>query len=143
MDKSINKLQLELHVDDFEPIKDYYSKLGFGIVWERKPEESKGYLVMDFEGNTLCFWGGNEHIYNQPHFAQFPDNTPRGYGVEVVVMIDSIGDFYDSVKDFANVVEPLIEQPWGLWDFRAVDPAGYYLRFTTEHNILNQSNAVE
>jgi uncharacterized glyoxalase superfamily protein PhnB len=26
---------------------------------------------------------------------------------------------------------PLQDQPWGLRDFRVVDPEGYYLRFTT------------
>lgn len=143
MDKSANKLQLELHVDNFEPIKDYYSKLGFKIVWERKPEKFKGYLVMDLEGNTICFWGGNEYVYHQPHFSQFPNDIPRGYGVEVVIMVNDIGGYYDKVKGTANVVEPLVEQPWGLWDFRAVDPAGYYLRFTSEHNILDASNAIE
>lgn len=71
MYKSVNKLQLELHVDDFGPIKDYYSKLGFNIVWERKPEKSKGYLVMHLQGNTLCFSGGNQNVYHQPHFSQF------------------------------------------------------------------------
>ena len=38
MIKLENKLQLELHVEDFEPIKDYYKKLGFEIAWERPPE---------------------------------------------------------------------------------------------------------
>jgi predicted lactoylglutathione lyase len=55
MEKSMNKLQLELHVEDFESIKAYYSSLGFRIVWERKPEEFKGYLVIDLDGNTICF----------------------------------------------------------------------------------------
>lgn len=142
MNKSVNKLQLELHVEDFEPIKDYYTKLGFTIVWERKPEQFKGYLVIDMQGNSLCFWGGNNYVYEQPHFRQFPHATPRGYGVEVVVMVEDIESYYEKVKGFANVVEPLTKKPWGLWDFRAVDPAGYYLRFTTEHNILDESNAV-
>ena len=138
----MNKLQLELHVDDFEPIKDYYSKLGFNIIWERKPEGFKGYLVLDIQGNTLCFWGGNKSVYDQPHFSQFPDSTPRGYGVEAVIMINNIKDYYEKVSKIANVVEPLIKQPWGLWDFKAVDPAGYYLRFTSNHDIHDKSNAV-
>lgn len=143
MSESRNKLQLELHVEDFEPIKRYYTSLGFEVNWERQPEGFKGYLVMSFQGNTLCFWAGNEEVFNQPYFSKFPKDTPRGYGVEVVVMVDDIDGFYEQVKDIANVVEPLTEQPWGLRDFRTTDPAGYYLRFTTEHDVLDPSNAVE
>jgi hypothetical protein len=31
-----------------------------------------------------------------------------------------------------RVVEPIRTQPWGLRDFRIVDPDGYYLRVTTK-----------
>jgi uncharacterized glyoxalase superfamily protein PhnB len=58
-------------------------------------------------------------------------------------MVNDIASFYEQVKDKANVVEPLVKQPWGLQDFRATDPFGYYLRFTSKHNILDESNAVE
>jgi len=141
-DVSINKLQLELHVEDFAPIKEYYGNLGFEVVWQREPEAFKGYLVISMNGNILCFWGGNEQVFDQPYFKRFHQETPRGYGVEVVVMVNDIQAYYETVKDKANVVEPLVQQPWGLWDFRCVDPAGYYLRFTSEHNILDPANAV-
>ncbi len=58
-------------------------------------------------------------------------------------MVDDIEGFYERVKGYANVVEPLIEQPWGLKDFRCTDPFGYYLRFTSKYDILDKSNAVE
>jgi hypothetical protein len=139
-----NNLQLELHVPDFIPVKTYYGKLGFKIVWEREPEGAKGYLVIERDGTLLCFWGGNDSIYSeQPYFNRFPKDTIRGYGVELVIMVDDIEGFYDTVKDFANVVEPLTTQPWGLMDFRIADPFGYYLRFTIKHNILDKGNAVE
>lgn len=143
MSKSVNKLQLELHVEDFAPIKQYYCDLGFTVAWERAPEESKGYLVLDLNGNTICFWAGNTNVFDQRYFKQFPKSTPRGYGVEIVVMIENIQVFYEQHRAHANVVEPLALKPWGLWDFRAVDPAGYYLRFTSEHNIFDQANAVD
>jgi len=136
-----NKLQLELHVEDFTPIKEYYGKLGFKVAWERPPEGFKGYLVPNRQGTKIAFWGGNKEIYNQPHFKQFPKTTPRGYGVEIIIMVKDIKTFYHQVKDFANVKEPLTKQPWGLWDFRATDPAGYYLRFTSEHDVLSNEFA--
>lgn len=140
---SHNKLQLELHVDDFEPVKDYYGQLGFTVAWQHPPKDFDGYLVMEKEGNVVCFWAGNQAVYDQPHFKQFARDTPRGYGVEVVIMIKDIHAFYDQVKDIANVVEPLVKHPWGLWDFRTVDPAGYYLRFTSEHDVLSNEHAIK
>lgn len=138
-----NSILLELHVPDFEKVKEYYTKLGFEVVWERQPEEFKGYLVLKRENSILCFWAGNDYVYKQEYFKQFPQDTPRGYGMEIVVMVEDVERFYEEVKSFANVVEDLRTQPWGLKDFRTTDPFGYYLRFTEYHDILSESNAVK
>lgn len=138
-----NDLQLELHVPDFAPVKDYYTSLGFKIVWERPPEEDKGYLVIKRGNVILCFWSGTDAVYDQTYFKRFPKDTVRGYGVEIVIMVDDIDTFYEKVKSTANVIEPLVLRPWGIKDFRTADPFGYYLRFTSKHNILDDSNAVE
>jgi hypothetical protein len=138
-----NLLQLELHVTNFGAVKDYYGKLGFEVVWERAPEGFKGYMVLRRDGNILCFWGGSDVIYQQTYFKKFKKDTPSGKGVELVLMVDEIESFYEEVKNVANIVEPLVRQPWGLKDFRCVDPFGYYLRFTSKHNILDPSYAVE
>ena len=138
-----NNILLELHVPDFEKVKEYYEKLGFDIIWERKPEGFKGYLILKMENNILCFWAGNEHVYEQSYFKRFPKDTKRGYGVEIVIMVDDVEAYYSKVKGFANVVEELVLQPWGLKDFRVEDPFGYYLRITTYHNILDSINAVK
>jgi len=138
-----NNVLLELHVPDFKKTKDYYEKLGFEIVWEREPEGFKGYLILKMGNNILCFWAGNEHVYDQDYFKQWPKDTKRGYGVEIVIMVDDVESYYKKVKDFANVYEPLQLRPWGLKDFRVEDPFGYYLRITSLHDILDISNAVE
>jgi len=138
-----NNVLLELHVPDFEKVKEYYQKLGFEIIWERQPEGFKGYLILKMGDNILCFWAGNEHVYEQPFFSKFSTETQRGYGVEIVIMVENIEAYYKKVKDYANVVEELVTQPWGLKDFRTEDPFGYYLRFTSYHNILDDTNAVE
>lgn len=133
---------LELHVPDFKKVKEYYGKLGFEIIWERKPEGFKGYLILKMGDNILCFWAGNDYVYEQLYFKRFPQNTKRGYGVEIVIMVDDVEEYYSKVKGFANVVEEMVLQPWGLKDFRVEDPFGYYLRITTHHNILDDDNAV-
>lgn len=134
---------VELHVDDFKPILAYYKKLGFDTQWMRQPEGYKGYLVVRLGHNVLCFWPGNKEVYKQSYFSQFPKGTKRGYGVELKIMVDDVQAYYKKVKGVANVVSPLKKQPWGLWDFRCVDPAGYYLCVTEKHNILDPKYAVE
>lgn len=143
MEPTQNTVLLELHVPDFELTKKYYGKIGFTVAWERKPEGKKGYLVMQMEGNVLCFWCGNENVYKQEYFKQFPKDTKCGYGVEIVLIVSDLVAYYERVKAIANVVEELTMQPWGMKDFRAVDPFGYYLRFSPPHDILSDDNAVE
>ncbi len=138
-----NHLLLELHVPDFEKVKEFYRKLGFEVVWERKPEGFKGYLVIKRGNNILCFWGGNENILEHEYFSQFPNDSKRGYGVELVMMVEDVDSYYEEVKQFAKVVEELKLKPWGLRDFRIEDPFGFYLRITNHHNILDNRNAVK
>ncbi|HUC39076.1 MAG TPA: VOC family protein [Candidatus Acidoferrum sp.] len=137
-----NSLLLELHVPSFEPVKKYYKRLGFKIVWSRERDDAGDYLVLRRENTILCFWPGNESIYKQTYFSRFSKKTKRGYGVEIVIMVHDIDSLYKRAKRFAKVVEKLKGQPWGLKDFRVEDPFGYYIRFTEYHNILSKSNAV-
>lgn len=143
MKHALTSTHIELHVPDFEKVKEYYRKIGFKIVWERKPEEGKGYLVIQMGENILCFWPGNEYVYKQQYFQRFPKDIVRGYGVEIVIVVDDIETYYLRVKNFVNVVEELKTMPWGLKDFRAIDPFGYYLRFTEPDNILSEDNAID
>lgn len=140
---SLTSVLIELHVPDFDKTKEYYQKLGFIEAWQRQPEGFKGYMILQLEQNILCFWAGNEHVYDQDYFKQFPKNTPKGYGVEIVLMVEDIKRFYETVKEKIEIFEPLQFRPWGLEDFRVVDPFGFYLRFTSLHNILDPKNAVK
>ena len=102
MNKAKTDLLVELHVSDFQKVKDFYGKLGFEIVWERIPEDKKGYLVIKRNDAILCFWGGNEEIYNQEYFYQFSKDTKRGYGVELVIMVEDIETYYEKLKIFSR-----------------------------------------
>lgn len=144
MKKSSSYTIVELHVPDFEKVKEFYGKLGFEIVWERPAEADKGYLVMQMDGHILCFWPGTEEVYNQPYFKNFPRDSKRGYGVELGFFIDEdIEDFYEKVKKFAKIVDTLETQPWGIKDFRLEDPFGYYLKFSESYDTLDPKFAVK
>jgi uncharacterized glyoxalase superfamily protein PhnB len=138
-----NNLQLELHVPDFEMAKDFYGKLGFEVVWKRQKGDAGDYMVMNRKGTIINFWPGNKHVWEQPYFKDFPKDTKRGYGVEIVFNVENVTEYYEKVKQFAKIVEPLKKKPWGLYDFRLEDPFGFYLRIGEPHNILDPGNAVD
>ena len=136
---------LELHVSDFDKVKDFYGKLGFKKVWEYPAKGQSGYLVIKRKDSILCFFCGNEEVYNHPYFKKFPKTTVKGYGVEIAIYLSDvkdvkIDDYYQQViktigKDC--IVEPLKLKPWGSKDFRIIDPFGYYLCFREPSNILH------
>lgn len=142
MSDTNNKVQIELHVPDFDTVLDFYGRLGFKKVWHRSEDNNADYLVMEREGTILNFWPGNDNVYNQSYFKNFPKDTKRGYGVELVIPVDDVKEFHDEMKGFVNIVNPLVKRPWGLWDFRIEDPFGYYLRITERHDITSPDYAV-
>ena len=140
MDSSLTDIIVELHVPNFDTVKNFYAKLGFEVVWEKEPHLKKGYLVMKRGKSVLAFFCGNDHVYDHTYFKKFPRNTLRGYGVEIAIPTEDIENLFSAVKNLLpnSIVESLVLQSWGKKDFRIVDPFGYYLRFTEPINILSK-----
>lgn len=60
----------------------------------------------------------------------------RGVGVEIVLEISEINQFYSRMQQAGvSIHEPLKEQPWGATDFRILDPEGYYWRITSPRGL--------
>ena len=137
-----NQTLVELHTPDFDQVREFYTAMGFEVAWERAPEEKKGYLVLTMAGNVLCFWAGNEYVHEHSYFHRLPDTTPRGYGTEIVITIPDLAEFYDRFPHRSSIVSPLRTRAWGVADFRVVDPAGFYVRISERHNILDPRHAV-
>ncbi len=52
-------------------------------------------------------------------------------GTEIVLEVENLDAYYEAVQKTGYPIrEALIKRPWGLRDFRLVDPDGYYLRLT-------------
>jgi lactoylglutathione lyase len=51
-------------------------------------------------------------------------------GVEIVMEVPDLSAEYERVRSMWPLEEELTRRPWGLSDFRLLDPAGYYLRIT-------------
>ncbi|MGH7882378.1 MAG: VOC family protein [Candidatus Dormibacteraceae bacterium] len=133
---STNRSWVELHVPNFEVVKEFYGKLGFQVAWEDQRAGSDGYLVMQYDELAICFWPGNQNVHSQPYFRSFPPETRRGYGVEIIFTVRDLDALYRRAQELDSVVEELKMKPWGLRDFRLADPYGYYLRFNEPHDPL-------
>lgn len=135
-----NNLVIELHIPDFDVAKKFYSALGFKVILEHTPTaDNPGYLVMKMTnelGETIInFYGGNDLVYNQSYFKNFPRDTKRGYATSITIPIANIDEFYAQIvptlKD--HILQPITAKEDGdmKWrDFRMEDPFGFYLRFT-------------
>ena len=52
-------------------------------------------------------------------------------GVELVLEVDDVVAEHEHVRARWSLDAPLTLAPWGLWDFRLLDPSGYYWRITS------------
>lgn len=119
--------------------KKFYGDLGFKVVWERNSEDPNiCYLVMQKGESIFNFYSGSEEVYNHSYFKKFSKITPRGYGVEIIIPVDGIENFYKQValKYGKNIIKHL-GQIYSHSDFRMVDPFGFYLRFVERYDWVN------
>ena len=102
-------------------------------------DSNPGYLTMvrnEGAGSTMLnFYGGDDRVYNQAFFKQFPKDTKRGYAVSVTIPTGDIEAVYSMALAALgdNIVRELknLEDHGKRWkDFRMVDPFGFYIRFT-------------
>ncbi len=129
---------IELHVPSFEVVKKFYGDLGFERVWEKKPIERKGYMVMRRGGSILNFYCGNEHVYEQDYFKNFPRDSKRGYAVEVIIPVDNLKSLYEEVlKKYKEKITRPYNSKFEKPDFRMEDPFGFYLRFVERYDWVN------
>ncbi len=131
---------IELSVPNFDDVMNFYSKLEFEKVWEEEPRGMNGYLVIKRNDSVLCFFCGNENVYKHPFFTKFSKTSVRGYGVEISIPVENIDEYYSKVVKSLpqkSIFQKLKLQPWGVKDFRLVDPFGYFLRINEPTDFLN------
>lgn len=135
-----NNLIIELHIPDFDVAKEFYGILGFKVILEHPATAAEpGYLVMkrpDTLGDSMInFYGGNDKVYQQSYFKNFPTDTKRGYEIELTMTVSNVDEFFNKVspKIKDHIMQEVKDKKDGdlVWrDFRAEDPFGFYLRFT-------------
>jgi uncharacterized glyoxalase superfamily protein PhnB len=121
------KFRLELFVDDMNASIDFYRQvLGFEI-GKQQPDK---YTPMT-NGNMVLSLNLRANLPDD-HPVQARAGERLGRGVEFVLEVNDIETIYERVLSTNwSLSTELQHQPWGLTDFRVVDPDGYYWRITT------------
>lgn len=119
------RLRLELLVQSVPDSMDFYTRvLGFDTI-SYQPD------------NYSVFRKGGIQIALQDQ-AQLPDDHPLkphnrsvGLGIELVLEVEDIQADYARVQQSGwELSDTLAKRPWGLQDFRVLDPNGFYIRIT-------------
>ncbi|RPG30406.1 VOC family protein [Flagellimonas sp.] len=123
-------LRLELFTSDMQKSVDFYTGI-LGFQMEGKKINSAYQPVK--RDNVILGIGPIGKLGDDHHFKPHLKHMQKGYGVEIVLEVDDIRSVYEQVKASGYPIhDSLKTQPWGLTDFRLVDPDGYYLRVTSK-----------
>ena len=119
-------LRIEIFPDDLDRAVDFYVRvLGFSLVRDERNVEW-GYVALEL-GRVRVGAAWRSSV----------DPAPRRppVGVELVLETDDLDAARRRVVDEGWPVDDDVQaQPWGLRDFRVLDPSGYYWRLTEHPN---------
>ena len=57
--------------------------------------------------------------------------SQRNGGIwDAYIRMEGVNELYESIRDNVEIVGPLLQQPYGCWEFEVKDPNGYVLVFS-------------
>ncbi len=123
-----NKLIPELSVTDIGISKEFYIKLGFKVLYERKEDK---FAFLELEGNQIMI----EQINDNWNTGTL--EYPFGRGINISMSIDNINDFYNKlINNDIKMYKDLMINKYRVdnyeyedIEFLIQDPDGYLLRF--------------
>ena len=86
-----------------------------------------------WRGPVTIGLGTLETLPASHHLRRGGPDAALGLSVEICVYVKdgALVEFHGHVRKTAEThVGPLAQRPWGVRDFRVVDPDGYYIRIT-------------
>ena len=119
--------RLELFVADLAASIDFYRRvLGFAP----GEQQADGYTPLAI-GDVYLSLNRRANLPND-HPIQATVGERLGRGIELVLEVNDIEAMHKRVRSAKWPLSgDLQHQPWGLTDFRVLDPDGYYWRITT------------
>ena len=123
-------LRLELFVEDIAASKAFYTRI---LNFTAGETHGDGYTPLS-NGQVVLSLNRHAALPADHPVRRAPYERP-GRGIELVLEVAEIDALYAHVcAQEWPLATPLQQQPWGLRDFRLVDPDGYYLRLTSRRN---------
>ena len=116
-------LRFEIFTADLDAVVAFYTDvLGFTLVRDER-SAAVGYVAL--QRDTVRIGAA----YRPDPVDAAARRPPTG--IELVLEVDDLHAEHDRVGAAGwPLAEPLQDRPWGLTDFRVIDPAGHYLRIT-------------
>jgi lactoylglutathione lyase len=117
-------MRFEIFPADLDATADFYTRvLGFALVRDERDHEV-AYLSLERDDVRIG-------ALARPEIADSGQRRPPT-GAEIVLEVDDLETSRDRVRsEQCPIEEDITARPWGLDDFRLLDPSGYYLRITT------------
>jgi len=115
-------VRFEIFPADLDAAVDFYVRvLGFRLAVDQR-DGSEAYVAFERDGVRV---GAAQRDQGVRLWRRPPT------GVEIVLEVDDVAaELGRVVATGWSIEEALVRRPWGLDDFRIVDPDGYYLRLT-------------
>ena len=131
-----NKLIPELSVTNIDKSKEFYLKLGFKVMYERKEDK---FAFLELEGNQLMI----EEINDNWNTGKL--EYPFGRGINISMTINDINKYYQELvnkniiffKDIMTNEYNVNGKTYLDKEFLIQDPDGYLLRFNNWHITTN------
>jgi catechol 2,3-dioxygenase-like lactoylglutathione lyase family enzyme len=119
--------RLELFVKDVASSVDFYTRvLGFTA----GESHADGYVPLT--KGTLRLSLNRRAALPEDHPIYQAPQERAGRGIELVLEVDDVTALCEQVLDQGwPLSDTLAQRPWGLTDFRILDPDGYYWRITS------------
>ena len=119
-------VRFELFVKDTHASVDFYTRiLGF------QADTDSGSYIQARCGSVKIGICDQATLPEDHHFSPKALQGPKGVGTEIVLEVENLEAIYERVRKSGYAIhDELTKKPWGLRDFRIVDPDGYYLRIT-------------
>lgn len=116
-------LRFEIFTADLDSVVAFYTQvLSFTLVRDERAAQV-GYVALDRDGVRIGA------AYRDDPVDRSARRPPTG--IELVLEVDDLDAEHDRVVAGGwPIEEPRQDRPWGLTDFRILDPAGHYLRIT-------------
>ncbi|MFC4560168.1 VOC family protein [Virgibacillus kekensis] len=121
-------LRMELFVENMERTIEFYSDI---LNFEVLGEVNHTYTSIR-NGSVQIGLGKMENLPDNHPLKVNDRNQQKGLGIEIVIGVDDVHQTYQKVLETGYPIKSeMAERPWGLEDFRLIDPDGYYIRITS------------